>query len=279
LLLPVPQSQPKENLMMIRHGLVVGAAWALASSASMALEPLKIYDKFSSSPINGKLWIDGERSSQVKGGTLVLSERLYAIQASNTGYHYDVFRTEVTDPAAVTELKATVLVNALEVNACAANSTVTSSRARIAGAFFNVGNAVAGTRINDVIAQARVIRFSNSTDPAGVLQVTGQVIQCLDADCNSSTVLQSVSLGTTTIGTPVTLEMQWDQANKQFLFTRDNGSPVAAPYAVSDVAPPTEPYKDVDLRVDVANCTSAPPLTGFVNASFDNVFVNKSAAP
>jgi hypothetical protein len=256
----------------------VGLDLLAASAAARALEPLKIYDRFATAPINGNLWTNAERSSQVKGGQLLMSERLYSRKTDDTGEYFEVFRTTVSNPTAVTEMKATVTVDALEVNACAANATTGSSRARVSGSYFNAGTPVAGSGVDDILGVARVIRFSNSTDPAGTYQVQGQIIHCLDEECNASTVVQTVSLGTVTTGTPVTLEVQWDHANHQFIFTRDSNAPVDAPYTLADTQPPGEPYKDLDLRVDVANCTAAP-VTGYVNASFDNVFVNRSAAP
>ena len=157
---------------MKKRCIAVGLGLATsAGSSAFALETLKSYDKFSSAPIDGSRWLTGETSLQVKRGQLVVSERLYSSRASDSGEHFDILRIPVPDPAAVTEMKATITVNALEVNACETNSIAGSSRARVAGAFFNAGTPVAGSSVDDVLGQARVIRFGNSTDPAGVLRL------------------------------------------------------------------------------------------------------------
>jgi hypothetical protein len=259
--------------------VLVLAATALASASALALEPLKIYDKFSSPPINGDLWLYGEHSSQVKGGMLVLSQRLYGHRTSSTGTIFETFRTPMAEPSDVTEMKATITVNDLEVNACAANSSVAASRARVQGGFFNSGTPTPGDSTNDVLGQGVVIRSSDSTDPAGTYRVEGRIVLCTNASCTTGPTLKQIDLGTVTTGVPVTLEVQWDQPNHRFLFTRDAGTAMPATYTQSDVNPPGVPFKDVDVRIDVANCATTQPPTGFVQASFDNVYVNKSAAP
>jgi hypothetical protein len=278
----------KEHLMPAGHvrrtptltAVLASLAFAaLASTSALALEPLKLYDKFSSSPINGNLWLDGEHSSQIKGGVLVMSERMYSPHDSNTGENYQTFRTAMAEPLDVNEMKATITVTALEVNTCAANSFIGSSRARVQGSFFNSGTPTPGSSTNDVLGQGVVARFANSTDPAGVYQVYGQIVLCTNDTCSTSTSVARTALGTVNIGTSVVLEVQWDQANHQFLFARDNGAAVAVPYTLADTNAPGSPVKDVDVRVDVANCVLTPALTGYVQASFDNVYVNKSAAP
>jgi hypothetical protein len=258
---------------LVAAAIPVGAAWAV--------EPFKTYDNFSTPTLNGALWTDGERSMGIKSKAFHMTQRYYGSDQSNTGSTYDNFRQYMQVPASITEIRAQITVNAYEVNGCAANTSVLSqTRARLNGAFFNLSTPTPGSSTNDVLAQVRVLRLSNSTDPAGVLVVQGAVFQCLNSDCSSSSSIGLVDLGKVNVGTKTTVQMQWDKTNKQFLFSRDAGAESGSVvYVVSDANPPGAPFKALDERQDIAACLGAAPLTGFMDATFDSVAVNKSALP
>jgi hypothetical protein len=80
-------------------------------------------------------------------------------------------------------------------------------------------------------------------------------------------------------GTPVKVEMQWDQPNHQFIFTRGAQPPVDVAYGVSDTDSPGVSFKQLVVANEVANCTSAPRPIANITATFDNVFLNSSAVP
>lgn len=255
-------------------------ASAIPAGAAWAVEAFKTYDNFGSPTINGALWMDGERSLAIKSKALHMTQRWYGNDQSNSGSSGDVFRNYMQDPGAITEIRAQITVNALEVNGCAANSAVSFSRARINGAFFNLSTPTPGSSTNDVIAQVRVGRLSNSQDAQGVLAVSGAVFQCTSSDCGTTVTIGSVDLGKVNVGTATTVQMQWDKPNKQFLFSRDSGAESGSVvYSASDANSPGAPFKQVDERQDVASCVGAAPLTGAIDATFDSIAVNKSAAP
>lgn len=255
-----------------------GVAIAMAAGGAAAVEPFRTYDNFSKAPINGALWSTAERSVAIKSKALQMTHRAWGSDASNSGVSFDVLHQEFPDPAAITEIRASIRVNALEVNACAGNSTTAQSRARLNGAFFNVGTPTPGSQNGDVISQARVYRASNSMDPVGTLRVAGTVVACTSIDCSTFTLINNVDLGTVAVGTATTVQVQWDSPNKQFLFSRDGGAESGSvAYTQDDSHAPGVPFKDLDTRIDIANCTGAKPLTGYVDATFDSVAVNKSA--
>jgi hypothetical protein len=265
----------------MKQALWAGAALAALASAPVdALEPFKTYDSFSTTPINPTLWNGWERTRQIKSGQLNLVQRDYGLTSSDSGSTYYNWSDDITDYPLVTELRAKVTVNALEVNACASNASVGLARARIYGSFYNVGTPVAGSQTGDALAQVRLYRLSNSTDAPGLLQVQGLLANCTNTDCSSSNTVGTVALGTITVGTATTVQLQWDKPNKQFLFSRDSGSSSGTiKYTDSDAQSPGVPFKRVGTRTDLASCLSNPRVTGYVDASFDNVSVNKSAAP
>ena len=258
------------------------AAALLASQAAHALEAFQTYDNFGGGvPIDTARWIDGERIRVIKRGALNLMQRTWGSTQSSGGATFVNFNESFANPAAVTAIKAKITVNALEVNACATNTALGQSRARIVGGFFNTGVPVPGSQLGDVIAQIRLTRFSNSTDPAGVLQVQGFASICTSADCNSGTTIGSVvSLGTVALGQATTVQMQWDQPSKSFFFMRDNGAfSGSAVYTDTDTSPPSVPFKQLSTRLDLPSCAGTAPIVGSVDAVFDNIAVNQSAAP
>jgi hypothetical protein len=253
---------------------------ALCTFQAQALEPLKTYDKFSGSSINGALWPDAERSVQVKNGQLQFLQRHYAVTTTNSGSYHDSLLFDIANPVPVNELSVQVTINGVEAPACAANPTVSESRARLDAAFFNVSVPTPGSSQGDVIGEIRVARFSNTTDPEGMLRVAGYIEYCLDPSCSNANFSSSVDLSTVTIGHTAVIEIQWDQPNKQMIFSRDNGAfKGSVPYTVDDSHMPGFDFKGLVTRLDVSNCIGASPPAALIDASFDNFMVNKSAIP
>jgi len=270
-------------------GLVAGLL-GLGGAQADGLEPLRLYDSFKAESLDPVRWFGTEQVRVIKGGKLNLMQRNWPATTSDFGATAISYNEGFVNPFAVTAIKARAVVNALEVSSCAANSSVGDSRARLTGAFFNVGSPTPtpGSVIDDMIAQIRVIRRSDSTDHDRVLRVEAVVGQCTSADCTQGLdVGPIVELGTARVGVPVTLEMQWDQPNRRFLFSRDNGALTGSvvygsftnpntglPY--QDSSPPKGPTKSLSTRMFLPNCQSGPRVSGMVDATFDNVFVNNS---
>jgi hypothetical protein len=86
-------------------------------------------------------------------------------------------------------------------------------------------------------------------------------------------------LGPVKPGERARLQVQWDRENHRFIFQRDDAAEVFAPYAVSDAAPPSIAVKLLDAMLFVPSCTAMPRPMAFMDALFDDVMVNESAAP
>ena len=253
----------------------------LAAAPAQAIEPFRIYDRFTDKSIDPTRWSDNEKVREIKSGAMRLMQRTYGLGNSDVGFTPTNWSTNLNpNPQNITAIKATITVTALEAIACPSNPAVGDARARIIGGFFNTGTPTPGSQLNDSIAQVRLLRFSNSTDPAGLLRVQGLLSICTSADCNNSaTVGNVVDLGTVMVGTPVTVSLQWDKPGKTFYFSREGGPTGTVAYAESDASPPGVLFRQVSTRVNVPTCQSAPRVSSMVDALFDNVFVNRSAAP
>lgn len=258
------------------------AANLLSAPAAQAIEPFKVYDRFNDRPLDPDRWLDGERARFIRGGGLHLMQRTWGAGDADFGFTSMNWNNNFSNPATITEMRARVTVNALEVNACPSNPAVADSRARIIGGFFNVGTPTPGSQVGDAIAQVRLIRLSNSPDAHGVLHVQGVLSVCTTPDCAGAfNVGNIVDLGTVHIGTPTTVQLQWDKPGKTFYFAREGAGHYSGTvaYAQSDASPPSLLFRQLSTRVNLASCQSAPRVSGMVDARFDNVFVNQSALP
>jgi len=259
------------------------AALSICAPLAHAVEPFKIYDRFSERPLDPARWAEGERVREIRGaGVLRLMQRSYGLGGTDAGLQFQSWGSNLANPATVTALRARVNVTALETEACPSNPALSQARARIAGTFFNIStNPFPGSLLNDVLAQVRLTRLSNSPDPDGVLRVQGVVSVCTTADCNSAATVGLVDLGTVAVGTPTVVQMQWDQGGKTFFFGRDNGAFTGAVSygTLPDTSPPGSPFKQLSTRVDLPNCSTAPPVGALVDVKFDNVQVNQTALP
>ena len=269
--------------MMRRLWLPTAALAVLCAGAPAvhALEPFKVFDRFTEKPLDPDRWAEGERIRAIKGGGLHLMQRSWGLSVSDFGLQFQNWSSNLVLPTAATALRSRINVTALEVNACPANASPAQARARIIGSYFNIGTPVLGSQVGDAIAQIRLTRLSNSADPAGVLRVQGLLSICGSADCNAAaTVGNVVDLGTVAIGTPTVVQIQWDRGGKTFYFSRDQDAFAGTvAYAQADDLPPSVPFQQLSTRVDLPNCQSAPRVSSMVDARFDNVQVNQLALP
>ncbi|TDM06689.1 MAG: hypothetical protein C4K60_19525 [Ideonella sp. MAG2] len=255
-------------------------AAVLCSSPVWALESFASYDKFTAAPIDASKWASFERVRKIKSGMLNHIQRDWGSTQSDAGALGVSFGTSLADPSRVTQLKATVKVASIEATGCAANPTASAARVRVLGTFFNTGAPTSGSMQGDVLAQVWVGRFSNSVDAPGTLQVGGGVYVCQNSDCSLTTAIGQFSgLGTALLGQDVTLQLEWDKVAKTFTAVRDGSTSSSVSYTVSDGAAPGNSFKQVATRTETAACLSGPRTTAAVDATFDNVAVNKSAKP
>lgn len=269
-------------MKQLTRALAVAIGTWATSGPLAAAEPYVQYENFTASVLDPARWLEGERSRTVGSNYLRLVQRDRGSTASDSGTTNATWTESLTRGGPVTQLRASLRVNAIDMSACAANPSPTLVRARVMGNFFNSGNRVPGNSIGDVFAQIRVIRFSNSADPPGVMLVQGTLSVCGGPNCFPSTQIGStVSLGTINVGTTVPLQVEWDRANKQFIFARDKGAQTATiSYAgIDDSADPGNVFKSVGTSIDAANCASGPRPFGHIDVRFDNVQVNAAAKP
>ena len=248
--------------------------------SAYALEPFALYDSFTASTIDGSKWSVSQTVQKISSHKLFISLQSDGVSGSNEGQVSESRSLLFINQPAVTQIKATVTVTKFDLTDCTTNTGITKTRARLGGGFFNTGTPTAGSALNDVYAQIRIERRSDSTEPTDVLDVSALLVLCTDSDCTTNTTLPGTkNMGTVNVGTPITLYMEWDQLHNKFLFKRDAEAWVTIPYAVADSGAPGRFNKGVGVNNAIDRCNSVPLSEAFMAATFDNVYVNASAAP
>jgi hypothetical protein len=151
---------------------------------------VQAYDRFSDKPIDPARWRPQERIRFIKGGAMHLMQRNWSLPTSDFGVFFWNWQTDI--PLSMTHsimaMKARITVTELEIVACPTNPAIGDARARIFGNFFSTGMPTPGSQLGDAIARVRLLRASNSPDPAGVLLVQGLLSVCNNAEHRPSPV-------------------------------------------------------------------------------------------
>lgn len=263
---------------------------AVSGPAAHATEPLVLYDNFNAVLITPDKWFGTEIGAasreairELELGKLRLLAISYGGTESNSERRHERLRLNFTHPDAVTEIAATVQVASEQVAGCTANPLNTTVAARMGGVFFNSGTPLPGNPLNDVAAFIDVERRSDAPHPADPSHVVAVVRHCTavdqDEDCAGSDQLFAQDLGPIAVGKTVGLTLRWDQPHHQFLFQRDSQPVVSFAYLLADTGHPDRPGKRLAVAEEVANCTATPRPVALLEAFFNHVCVNASAAP
>jgi hypothetical protein len=258
--------------------------------AVCAAERLVLYDDFNTEYIDPSKWFGGEfgpafpragteASRQIQDHRLRLMYRSYG----PTGAYSERPRTEFVlmfrDPAAVTTIQATVQVTDVANTGCPGGFESTEAWATLGGRFFGNAASTAEGQVQDMVAFIGVMGRSGTAGQPDVVQARALVFHCANRPCTTGTELFRRDLGPVTRGERVRLRLQWDRDNHRFIFQRDEAPEVLAPYAESDMNPPGIPVKLLNTMLFVPSCAATPRPMAFMDALFDDVMVNESAAP
>ena len=268
---------------------------------SQAQEPLKLYDNFNAKFLNAAKWFG--RDSLGSGmtiletvreidQTMVLNNLVQRLRLALRVYGADIGGGSsaytrlhfAQQPENITTILAILQVQGVAATGCDDSPTPTVARTRIYGYFFNssVGTPPE-SGLNDVYAQINVRRRSNSTDLSGVMEIVGNVSQCDDAECNTTSSLGDVTLGTIGLRKKVKLRIAWDPDNDRFIFQKGSDQEIYIPYTVSETFSDTFPSfigtKRLEILHQIPNCSTLSRPTARMDVLFDNVLVNESAVP
>jgi hypothetical protein len=183
------------------------------------------------------------------------------------------------DPAAVTAIQAAVQVTAVATTGCPGHSENTVAWATLGGRFFGSAAATPEGEVKDRVAVMGIIGVSGATGPPDVFQARAVVFYGANRPCTAGMPLPRRDLRSVNRGETARLRVQWDRDNHRFICQRDDASAVFAPSAGSDTDPPASAATWVDARHVVPNWTATPRPMACIDAWFDEMMVNESAAP
>ncbi len=273
----------------MKHLLKSGIALSLAlgAAASQAVEPFALYDNFNARFISPSKWVGGgigndvreivrqtqPENSPTNRRRLHLLGRIHGGTSSNSGGGGSSLSLDFARPSRVTAIKATVQVRDFAASKCAANpDNLPVTSAHLSGFFFNTSTPTTGSHKNDVYASIRIARQPNNT-----LRVES-LVNRYDALCAAQTSIDFDTLGTINEDRTTKLQIQWDPDNNRFIFRRNN-TRIISRYTASDSDPPGSHGKRIEIQVVAPNCATRPRPAAFMDTTFDDVFVNQSAAP
>jgi hypothetical protein len=276
----------------------------LVTISAQAQNPWVLYDDFNSEFMDIENWGTNQRIDagvmiveyvrELHGGRLHMMGRAFGNTSPNQSPNppYSGVRAGDINANLITEnvlksLKVFVKVKDVAATGCPdSNTTPTSSRARLVGFFFNAGEISPPPeppsnpgRINDVLAQVRIQRSSDSIDKSQVLEVWADVVRCTDPQCNIGVAPTPVLLGNVKLGQWSTIEVGWN-GDRQFNFKLNK-----EPTTVFDIPPSwsvnpvSSPWATLGVSHRLASCPSDERAMGFVDAEFDNLFISEYPNP
>jgi hypothetical protein len=256
-----------------------------------AAERLVPYDDFNAAYINPDRWFGGEYSPSFPGGSteavrqlqdnrLRLLYRSYGFKHSDSGGIRSELVLMFRNAAFITAIQATVQVTDAVTTGCPGNPDNALARAMLGGRFFGGPASTPDGDVRDMVASIGIAHVSGATDPPDVFQAQSLVFYCANRPCTAGTYLHRQDLGAVKRGEMVKLRVQWDRIHGQFIFQRDEQPEVFARYAVpADIVAPGIPVKLLHAIHFVPHCTATPRPMAYIDAWFDDVMVNESAAP
>jgi hypothetical protein len=276
-----------QKVAIVFVGILLLLGTLLGGSASPANAQGTLYDDFRNSKLNANKWfgrqfVEGgpgglELIREIQQGELFLFHRVLGGATANTGRHMSRNQLEFLNPDTITAMRFDVRVVASRLRGCTiAGADRSNTRARMSGFLFNDGSSTAPRdSTGDVSLAIEVLQRSTDTTPPEVLDIQAFLTRCQDFVCSASPVLAIVNLGSTTMGTPVTLQWNWDPTRNR-VNVRKNSEPVQRlVYPPTNAVPPVNRSKRLEVRVDAANCQVGARPFAEIGAFFDNVFVTQ----
>jgi hypothetical protein len=220
-----------------------------------------------------------EAIRQIQDLRLRLMYRSYGSTSDDIGTIRNDFVLMFRDPAAVPAMQAAVTVTDAVATGCPGNPDKALTRAALGGRFFGGAAATPEGEVRDMVAFIGITQISGATDSPDVFRAQSVVFYCANRPCTVGRTFHTRDWGPVRRGETARLRVQWDRDHHRFIFQRDDHPEVFAAYAVSDADPPGTPVKLLNAMQFVPACTATPRPMAYMDALFDDVMVNESAAP
>lgn len=200
---------------------------------------------------------------EIQDGKLRLAVKSYGATDTSVGGQYG--EAKLMFPQPFVSFTADVAMKSTTSVVCAVTGTASWADASVTATFFNSGS---GSSNDD--ASASLALDHSATDPPGVVNVKAVMYW-------EGQYINGVTVGSTTVGTPIRLTLRWVQPSHKFSLSFENlvtGQHFAAdmPYTMSDTMPPTGYWNGLYVQAFPANCVGQQ-TSSQVEATFDNVIL------
>lgn len=238
--------------------------WLGRGASDTGVDTLEFGRQIKNDPLFGLRWLE-------------IFNRSYASVASDTGRSTAYNRLLFLDGSNIATIQATVLIRKIQATGCSTNTLSTQPQARIGGMYFNTGTAIPGDATNDVRAFIIITRPSDSTNSSNVLDITGTVVLCNDADCATNTPIGTKEVGKAIVNLPVKVRITWDAVGNRFVFQKGKAPEVEILNTQTVGGAPgagNGGNKRVEVNHQIPNCTDPVRPMSFMDAYFDNIKIN-----
>jgi hypothetical protein len=283
---------PLALTLVLVIGLLVGlpemghAEFVLYDDFSAGIDPAKWYG----SSIDGNSDTPStEVVRRVENGKLHLSITSYGNNHSGTGTPSN--RVDLRPkllgtrggPGYITGMKVNMTVLGVKAQGCGPDNPqeqfISAARAQMLGFFFHDGTPIAPTndRTGTIGFSVALVKLAPS-DYTGLNQITGNMFRCLDAGCNSSTVIGNLIVfqSSWVPGEVVPIKLTWDNTGGRKFVVVAKGEKQVFPYpdALLDVGPAPVDFKALRVQNNIENCPTGY-RKGVMDVLFDEFMVRR----
>lgn len=245
-----------------------------------------LYDKFDKKHLDPNKWYGEQRATGGPGGLeilrranrkhqLVMRHRVSGGDQSDTGRHISRNRLLITGDTPVSGMQFDTRINHLKLGACASpDASKAAAKSRGVMFLFNDGSSTGDNDARgDIGAVIEISHDTMSLAPRHEYLVKGFLFRCESKGCGTSSIVDTVDLGTVQRREVVSLGMEWQEAiNTVSFWKNDQESDLS--YSFSPAGESVLMNNRLEVRVEGANCTVGESFAT-MKTIFDNVEVKR----
>lgn len=261
----------------------------IAVGSAQAQGPWVLYDDFNGQFIDIENWGTSQRIDagvtileyvrKLHGGRLHMEDRAFGYTPESdpySGQRAGDINSVFGLGKVYKRMKVSIKVKKADVTGCSENLTPSSSRARLIGFFFNSAGPPYNGRLNDVVAQVRIQKTSDSAQGERALEAWAEVLSCTNSACTTASGPPPVFLGTVRLGQWAIVEIDWNVDSSEFNFALNgNSQPIYYGDQGWGLFPLSSPWNGIGVSNRLANCPVEKRAWGHVEAEFENLFVGE----
>ncbi len=245
-----------------------------------------LYDKFDKKRLDPKKWYGEQRATGGPGGLEILRRvnrkhqlsmrhRVSGGDQSDTGRHISRNRLLIAGDTPISGMQFDARVNHLKLSACPSpGASKAAAKSRGVLFLFNDGSSTGDNDARgDIGAVVEISRDTMSEAPRREYSVKGFLFRCESKGCGTSSIVDTVDLGTVRRREVASLGIEW-QADINAVSFWKNDQELNLTYGFTPSGDPVLMNNRLEVRVEAANCTAGESFAT-MKTIFDNVEVKR----